>query len=324
LKQKIYPGAYAGNKYAFELQNEMMGWLHSADGGQASTEVVQERVAGGYPVRKHPGNVKFDDITISCGSGLSPKFYQWIQDSVDYKHSRREGAIITANYDFKEVSRLTFMQGLITEVSFPALDAASKDACKLTIKLSPEKTDMSFSKGDKSILPVPVDGKSQKQWLPANFRVKIDGLDCRRVSKVEALTVKQKVVENPVGEFLVPDREAVQLDFPNLIVTIPEIDAEGWYKWHKSFVIDGKSDPSAEKGGSIEYLAPDTKTVLGTLEFYNLGIIKFTPDKMEPSDKLRMVKIEMYCEKMTANILKLAGQVAAAGRAAVSGVSRMF
>ena len=40
-------------------------------------------------------------------------------------------------------------------------------------------------------------------------------------------------------------------------------------------------------------------TELFNLSFENLGIIKFTPDKLDSgSDKLRYVKVEMYCESM--------------------------
>jgi hypothetical protein len=279
------------------------GWLHTAEGGQASTEVVQERLAGGYLVRKHPGNVKFDDITVTCGTGMSQQFYDWVKASISYDHQRKEGAIVAADYDFKEVNRLNFYHGLITEVGFPALDASSKEPCKMTVKISPERTDMEFSGRTKSIRPAPIQADKQKMWLPSFFRLKIDGgsesLNCTRVSKVDAIVIKQKVIENAVGEELVFDKEPAQIDFPNLVITLPEADAQGWYQWHKSFVIDGKSEQENEKSGTLEYLAADKSTVLFTLTFQQLGIIKFQPDKLESaSDKLRTVKIEMYCESI--------------------------
>jgi hypothetical protein len=65
-------------------------------------------MAGGYPVRKHAGNVKVDDITVTCGTGMTKQFYEWIEDSMSYKHSRKDGAIVHTNYDFKEIVRQTF------------------------------------------------------------------------------------------------------------------------------------------------------------------------------------------------------------------------
>ena len=298
-RQRLTPGAYPANRFYLELDNQPAGWLHSADGGQASTEVVQERVAGGHPVRKHPGHVKFDEISLTCGTGMSKKFYQWLQKSVSYDHERKNGAIVVADYDFKETTTLEFQQGLLTEIGFPALDAASKDPCRLTVKIAPERSKMNFHGRSKSILPINIDAKKQKQWLPNNFRLTIDGLNCKRVNKVDAIVIKQKVIDNAVGEDLVFEKEPAQIDFPNVVLTLPEADSKQWYDWHQKFVIDGNSDPSQEKGGHLEFLTPDLKTVLFTIKFFQLGIIKFTPDKLESgSDKLRMVKIEMYCERM--------------------------
>ncbi len=299
--------AYPASRFCLELDNQVSGWLHSAEGGQASTEVVQERLAGGYPVRKHAGNVKFDDVTITCGTGMSQQFYKWVKSSIDYDFERKEGAIVAADYDFKEVNRLNFSQGLITEVGFPALDATSKEPCKMSVKISPESTDMLFENRSKAITPAPIDAKKQKLWLPSFFRVNISGgggpgLNSTRVTKVDAIVIKQKVVENAIGEELVFEKEPAQIDFPNLVLTVPEADAEGWYQWHKSFVIQGRSEQDQEKNGSLEYLAADRNTVLFTLNFYQLGIIKFQPDKLETgSDKLRYVKVEMYCERMEFN-----------------------
>lgn len=294
-----YQRAYPANRFCLEIQRSVAGWLHTAEGGQASTEVVQERLSGGYPVRKHPGNVKFDDITVTCGTGMSRQFYDWLKGSINYSHERKEGSIVSADYDFKEVNRMDFEQGLITEIGFPGLDAASKEPCKMTVKIAPERTSMQFSGRSRSLLPNNIDAQKQKLWLPSFFRLKIDGMKAERASKIDALVIKQKVVENSIGEELVFEKEPSQIDFPNLVITVPEVDAQPWYDWHKSFVIDGKSDPGQEKTGSLEYLAADRKTVLFTLSFYQLGIIKFQPDKLESgADKLRYVKIEMYTERI--------------------------
>lgn len=292
------PRVYVGNRFGLEIENTSAGWLLSAEGGQAATEVVQERMAQGHPARKHPGIVKFEDITISCGTGMSRQFYQWLEASFpDYEHLRRNGAIIVADYDLNEVSRLTFINSLISEIGFPALDASSKEAAKMTVKIVPERTDMSFARPGK--LKGANDNRRQKLWQVSNFRLDIDQMPCRRVSKVEALTIKQKVIENPLGDELYYQRQATAIDYPNLVITLPEADAEPWYKWHKSFVIDGNSGPGQEKTGTLTYLASDQKTVLFGIHFSNLGIIKFTPDKLDSgSDKLRMVKIEMYFETL--------------------------
>jgi hypothetical protein len=139
----------------------------------------------------------------------------------------------------------------------------------------------------------------QKRWMAANFKLMIDGMDCKPVNKVEAITIKQTVIDNTIGERLIFQKEPAAIQFPNVIFTIPEIFADPWYKWYDDFVCRGNSQPSNEKAGHLEYLASDCKTVLFILQFHNLGIIKFTPDKLDSTaDKIRYVKIEMYCEDM--------------------------
>src|SRR5216684_2416619 len=188
-----------------------------------------------------------------CGTGMSKGFYDWIKSSFDRQFLRKNGAIITTDYDYKEVSRLEWTSALITEVGFPALDAASKDEAKMTIKITPETTRFETKSGSKLVAP---DQKMQKKWLPANFRLKIDGLDCTRVNKIDAIVVKQKVVDNPVGELRDYEKEPAQLEIPNLVITLVESHAKEFYDWHEDFVIKGNNAQDKEKNGTLEFLTP--------------------------------------------------------------------
>jgi phage tail-like protein len=283
--------AYVSGKFGLELDGVAAGLLRSCDGGAIDSDVVTEDPVNGV-VKKHIGGVKYEDITVTCGTGMSKAMYEWIKASFDHTYARKNGALIAANYDYKELSRLSFYNALVTEIGMPALDAGSKDAAKMTIKFKPELTRQSPGTG----LQVP-SPKVQKLWLPANFRLKIDGLDepCSRVNKIEALVVKQKVVENPVGELR-------DYEVPNLVITFPESVAQPFYEWHEDFVIKGNNGDDKEKGGTLDYLTPDLKEVLFSLTFSHLGIYKLTPEKVESgSESIRRVKAEMYCEEMSFN-----------------------
>lgn len=297
--------AYVAGKYAIELDNVQAGWVFSAEGGHATSDVVTEKLGSDNIIKKHIGGVKYEDISVTCGTGMSKGFYNWIKDSFDHKYSRQNGAIITADYDMKEHSRLTFTNALMSEIGLPALDAASKDACKMTIKFSPEYTRLttaqgggpSIAGGKYSIKPT-----VQKKWLPANYRLRIDGLEepCMKVNKIEALTIKQKNVENAVGEMRDYEKEPAHLEVPNLVITFPESHAKPFYDWHESFVIKGNNGDDQERNASLEYLTPNLQEVLFTVTFKHLGIFKLTPDKVESgSENLRRLKAEMYCEEMS-------------------------
>jgi phage tail-like protein len=278
----------------------MAGWLHSAEGGHATSDVVTEKIGPDHLQKKPIGNVKYEDITLACGTGMSKGFYEWLKATLDHQYQRKNGAIVSCDYDYKELSRLEFHNALITEFGMPALDAASKDAAKMTIKISPEFTRTQATAGGtaKAILAP----KVQKRWLPRNFRLEIPGLDCTRVNRVEAITVKQKVVENPGGETRDYQKEPANLETPNLVITLPEANAAGFFNWHNQFVISGKNNKSAEKTGQLIYLTEDLREALFTLNFHGLGIFKLTHDKVEPhNEQIARVKAEMYCESIQFN-----------------------
>jgi phage tail-like protein len=283
-----------------DLGGAFAGWISSVEGGHATSDVVVEKVGGDVIQKKHLAGVKYEEISVACGTAMSKAFYSWIQASLDNKHTRKDGAVITADFNQKEVGRLDFHQALITEVGFPALDAASKDAAKMTVKFSPEYTRTKAKTG--GAISAPIGKGEQKKWLPSNFRLKIDGLEkaCTRVNKIEALTIKQKVIEDPCGEQRDYQKLPASLEFPNLVITCAESHADQLYAWHEDFVINGNNSEDKEKGGTLEYLSANLKDVLFTLTFDHLGIFKLTPEKVEAaSENVRRVKVEMYCEQIT-------------------------
>src|SRR5688572_13870277 len=56
-------------KLALELDGEFAGWLSSFEGGQAVGEVVEHKDGNGI-VKKHIGNVKYEDINVSLGLSM--------------------------------------------------------------------------------------------------------------------------------------------------------------------------------------------------------------------------------------------------------------
>lgn len=293
--------SYTAGKYALDLDGKFAGWIKSVEGGHATADVIVEKVATDLIWHKHIAGVKYDDITLSCGTAMSKAFYEWLQASVDHQAKRiTSGAIVAADYNFKETGRLNFFNALITEVGFPALDAASKDAASMSLKFAVETTRQLNATG--SPIKGDLGAGQQKKWTPANFRLAIDGIPtgCKWVNKIEALTVKQKVVDNPLGEFRDFQKEPAHIEFPNLVVTVAESHADEFYKWHEDFVIKGNCDQSKEKGGSLTYLASDTKTELFTINFQGLGIFSAKAEKSESaSENIKRVKFEMYCEQLT-------------------------
>jgi len=290
---------FVAGKFALEIDGVNGGWCKDVTGGNAKAEVVTEKMGPDHIAKKHLAGVTYEDIKITCGTGMSKGFYNWIKDSFDHKYTRKNGAIIAADYNYKEMSRMTFTNALITEVGFPALDASSKDQASMSLSWHPEITRTTTSPANTIFNSLKNDQAIQKKWLPSNFRLKIDGLDCTRVTKIDAITVKQKVISNAVGEMRDFEQEPASVEIPNLVITLAESHSDAFYKWHEDFVIKGNNGDDKEKGGTLEFLTPSLAETLFTISFDHLGIFNMTPDKVEAgSEAIRRVKCEMYCEDM--------------------------
>ena len=64
-------------------------------------------------------------------------------------------------------------------------------------------------------------------WLPSMFTFKVDGIskDPAETCKIDSFSIKQEIIENPIGKFLENNKEPGRVDFPALAVTILQRDA---------------------------------------------------------------------------------------------------
>jgi len=305
--------AFSAGHFALQLEgSKEIGFLRSVEGGNAVGEVRHEVGSASYYQKKHIGNVKYEEITAEFGMAMSKDVYDWISATLtgNRDQERKSGAIIAADFNFNAQARREFTDALITEVGFPALDASSKDAAFMTVKFAPEETVDKPASGKLS----PESKKLQKQWLPSNFRFEVGDknlLPTGRVNKIEAITIKRTVVTDEIGDTRDPQKEPGKLEFPNLVFTLPEADAQPWLDYFEDFVIQGNNSDNdgGEKRGRLTYLASNLKDELGRLDFFNLGIFKISTDKAEAaSDTIKRVKVELYCERL--EFMYLAGAIA--------------
>lgn len=288
---------FTAGRFALVLNGSDVGLLRSAEGGEAQADVILENGPGGQKPapKKHLGSLSFIPVQVQAGFDLAPLFYSDLADFVSGHQQRRSGAIVVADFDFHEKARREFSQALISEVAFPSFDSSAKDPAYMTVTWAPENTRLVKSSGK---LQSPV-SKKPKIWIPSNFRLEIDGLDCTRVNKIEGLTIKQKIIENAIGEVRDYQKEPGALEIPNLKITLAESSAESWMDWYEDFVIKGNCTDDKEKGGRLVFLAPNLQTELLEIKFFNLGIFKLTTDKAEANaDAIKRMTAELYCEKM--------------------------
>jgi phage tail-like protein len=292
--------SYVGSYYQLDLDGINVGFVKSVEGGAVSAEVISQPIASQFFRKKTIGTPKYEPFTLEFDFGADAALFEWIGSAWKGNAIQRSGAIILADFNYKELSATEFFNALISEVTIPALDASSKEAAYFTVKIAPEYTRK--RKGGGAKLP-PTDAKKQKRWLPSNFRVTIGGLPCERVMKIDSFTVRTAAPQDDIGTARDYEILPTSIEFPNLVITLPESDAEAWFDWHEDFVIKGNNDESKEKSGTLEFLGADLKTVLGTIEFFNLGIFEMRTQRTEVNtDQIRRVKAGLYCERMEFNI----------------------
>jgi phage tail-like protein len=299
--------AFYTGRFVLELENADQDMVISVDGGNFKSEAVGEKVGADGVETRYPGRQKWDDITITIGTSMSPRFWQWIKKSIENKPERRSGAIITCDFDGNERVRRDFKDALISEIQFPALDAKAKNPAFLTIKISPETMEWKELDGKRKRgnpdSPTQGPATKQKLWIPANFRFRLDGFpegNMKWVQKVDQFSIKQNIINNPIGKELYIRKEAGRIEYPNLTFYVAEPYAKPWLDHWKEVVGDNTKRATSERTAGIEYLSSDLGSTLMNIDFQGVGITGVSFDKHEAgNDAVRFVKVECYTETMT-------------------------
>lgn len=291
--------SYVSGNYSLTLDGVNTGFVKSVEGGSIYAEVIQEPAGADYVVRKHIGQPKYEDFTAQIGFSMAKPVYDWISQSWKGNYLRKNGSVVAMDYNMKASSERQFYNALLTEVTIPACDGSSKEPAYLTLKFAPEYTRMVKADATKSAAPSPGPKGEQKAWIPSNFRLEIDGLDTTRVNKIDAFTVKQKVVQDRVGDARDQVKEPGKLEFPNLTLTVSTASIDAWNGWFDDFVVKGNNGQANEKNGTLYFLATDRQTVLASVKLYNIGIIRLEEDATASNaDQISQFRAELYVERM--------------------------
>jgi hypothetical protein len=284
----------SGN-FFLTLNGVKTGVIKSVDGGGISAEVINEPQGPNYFTKKRIGQPKYEDFAIQVGFSNGKQLYDWIQQTWNMARPRVSGSIISADYNWDAKSERQFTNALLTETTIPAMDGTSKEPAYITLKFAPE-----FIRSVKASGKLTAEKMEQKIFLPSNFRLQIDGLDCSKVTKIESFTVKQGVASKDIGSARDSQKEPGKLEFPNLKITIAETAAQSFIDWHENFVIKGNNNDSKEKNGSLTLLSTNRQTEFAKIEFFNMGIFRIQPDKAQANaDQIKRLTIELYVERMT-------------------------
>jgi phage tail-like protein len=305
-------GVYAAAHFGLELDGKHeVSLFRSIEGGGVRADVMTYQNGASYDRLRVLSKPKFEDIKLQVGMSMTEPFYVWIKDFFEGKPTRKNGAIVAADFYYKERARRTFTEALIKELTFPKLDAQDKSAVYMNVGLAVE--DITFVKGSGNQLPTQAKNfdEHQKHWTANNFHFKLDPYEdaCRRVVKVDSFTIKQTIIEHHMGGFKAAIKTPSAIDYPNLTFYVPETDAQPFLDHMAKRVGfggggNGQVRDATTMHGQLETFDNELEPIF-TLEFFGADIVSVTPDRSDAtSEEIKLVKVELYTEKMTFSYAK--------------------
>ena len=279
---------YSAGKLMLELDGKDVGILVSGEGGEPVAAVIADEADPTNVVRKHLGEITYSPIRVSFGSGMGQPLYQWIADWLNGKQSSKSGALVFLDFNYQEQSRLEFNEAYITEFAVPALTASSKDTVRFSLTLRPGITLSRKSSGKAAGLGT----KATKALLASNFKLTIDNLVTNRVMRVDAIVVKQAIVQDDTGTVLQP------LEIPDLVLTFPESEVAGFVTWFDDSVKSNAGEKN-ERSGTIQMLGADMVAAPFTLILSNLGVYRIERSRSESAaETIATARVSVYCEQV--------------------------
>jgi phage tail-like protein len=291
--------AYSAAHFALELSGkpEELGMFRSIEGGGIKADVMTYQNGGTYDRWRQLGKPKFEDIKLQVGMAMSPPFYEWIAEFFQGNAARKNGAVIAADFSYKERARREFTEAMISELVFPKLDGSDKNTAYMNVSMSVE--DIKFKPGDSHEIKQNKGDDGQKAWKCCNFTFSIDHFACcKRVTKVDSFTIKQNVLEYHSGGRRSPSKTPSAIDWPQISFYLPEADAQDLVDHFKKRGVDGEVPGLNRLHGTIDTFDNAGNTHF-TMQFFNADIVAITPDKADASsEEMKLVKVDLYVERM--------------------------
>lgn len=283
----------AGGVSVLELEGKPIAVLKSFSGGGSTADVVSQTSAMDccFP-NKRLSSAHGADMVLTVGGVPGVELAKWIQDNLGGESWGRDGSIVILDANYKETRRINFTRGRLMEIGLPTLAANSTEPFAMTLRIGTETSQIGKAGGQS----YPVAALGAKAAMSRNFKIDIPGVDTRRVSMVEAITLKRKVTSEGVGEARDLYGLAARFEVSDLVLSLANINTAGIEAWHQDFVVNGNNDDSREREGNLYLMSQDLKTALLTISLRHLGIRGLSYEYNGGMDTATPLRARMYLE----------------------------
>lgn len=293
------PNAYAGSRFAVTVGSHSAGYVKSFTQGQFKGSLNETSTSTEHWMKKNIASWEFTDFSMEVSFAMGKGLKDWMQSAMDSNAVPMDGSVVVADFNGKAIREVQFFRAYITKISLPKLSASDKGNYHITIGFKP--TQLSYMKASGDVAK-PAVGPNTKSATSNNFSLKLGSFNCKRVNAVEAFEWSCTVKPDPHGEAQYPELACTTMKQPDLKFTINALDGQQFEDWAKAWFMDGKREEKDELTGSLDFLGPDMKKVMATLNFANVGLQELTPPKQVRDDSLQFYNVATYTEHTTLDI----------------------
>lgn len=296
----VTPNAYAGQRFALEIDGAPAGYLRRFAGLDWEADIVTRQLGGTAITKKNVAAVRLAPGRLSVPSAMGQPVFEWIKASlaqVDKPgRATRSGLLRIADFNGNVRSALSFSDALLTEFAVPAMDASSNQPGFFELAFQAERAD--WIKPAATGLP---NVTTRKAWISSNFKVQIGGLPCARVARVEPFTWRCALASDPLAASRIAAPRAIVPTVPDITLSISMADYAPWFEAARRWFVEGKRLDADEMSGRITLLGPTMRDsdVIGAIEFSGLGFKRLAlPDFVTGSEAVARFTVELYVESM--------------------------
>jgi hypothetical protein len=283
-------------RFVVTVDGTAVSFLKKFEGFHPEADVVANDMGPQLFQSKHVANFKWTPGKFTVGAGMGRGMWNWIKAAFEKGYVRKNGSVVSGDFDYNARTELAWQDGLITSVNFPKLDASGKDAVYLDVEVEAEQ--VRWSKADGKISAQY--GTKQKAWLAPNFRFSLGNLPCERVSTIDAFTWKCSVATDHTGIHREHAKVPAKVTTPDIKFEVSAADAGPWSDAARKWFVDGQHLENHHMQGRIELLGPDMKQVMAAIELHNCGFKSFKTGALEAnSEKVHRIAVEIYLEGLT-------------------------
>ena len=128
----------AAHRFLIELDDITVGSFRTMYGLSSKQDVIEYKMGGDRSVRRKPGRVTFNNITLERGFSEDTSLAEWRQNVIDGKDDRRTGAIVFLNADGSEALRYNFFRAWPVGWEGPGLNATGNETAIEKLELAVE------------------------------------------------------------------------------------------------------------------------------------------------------------------------------------------